>query len=457
MDYTISRGDTLGAIAKKNNTTVEALAKANNIADPNKIYAGSKIKLPGAVSAPVPTDTAATTPPATTPAPTTDVSRYIRTPSAYDTNVEKAQNDLASYYNDGGTPKTLDEIREEKRKQAQASADLVTTQFNNLISQDRVAGDGRNDRVRALNVGAGLGGSDFASTAAIKTEDQNKEIIQARMAERDAKVNSILAGVDDMASTEYQKQRDTKLKELEGNLDLQTKFRDSERTKALDSIKGLAGAGLTIAQLKQSEPETLKTLLKEYGGSEIDLETAWNDSLPDQFKTKYTDEIIEGADGNAQVLRYGLNPITGVMDRKTYDLGTSYNTMKGVKPILAGGRLYKQNPDGSLTPLTDAAVKASDKTKTYKSGSLEYTDADISDAEKTLQASKKVGSEADGKYVDPTVYQQAYNEWVNNGGLAKDFLSKFAPNNYVNPENVDLPQYLRSTKKAVPKTTGRQG
>lgn len=44
-EYAIASGDTLSAIALKNKTTVAELAKLNNIADPNKIYAGQKIKL----------------------------------------------------------------------------------------------------------------------------------------------------------------------------------------------------------------------------------------------------------------------------------------------------------------------------------------------------------------------------------------------------------------------------
>lgn len=41
--YIVKAGDTLSAIAKKHNTTVEALASKNNIKNPNKIYAGQKI------------------------------------------------------------------------------------------------------------------------------------------------------------------------------------------------------------------------------------------------------------------------------------------------------------------------------------------------------------------------------------------------------------------------------
>lgn len=43
--YTIKPGDTLGSIAAANNTDVASLAKNNNIADPNKIVAGSTLNL----------------------------------------------------------------------------------------------------------------------------------------------------------------------------------------------------------------------------------------------------------------------------------------------------------------------------------------------------------------------------------------------------------------------------
>ena len=43
---TVQRGDTLGRIAADNSTTVDALVKLNNIANPDRIYPGDVIKLP---------------------------------------------------------------------------------------------------------------------------------------------------------------------------------------------------------------------------------------------------------------------------------------------------------------------------------------------------------------------------------------------------------------------------
>lgn len=48
--YKIKYGDTLSGIAAANGTTVQELAKLNNIANPNRIYAGQTINLPGGKS-----------------------------------------------------------------------------------------------------------------------------------------------------------------------------------------------------------------------------------------------------------------------------------------------------------------------------------------------------------------------------------------------------------------------
>ncbi|MGK2854433.1 MAG: LysM peptidoglycan-binding domain-containing protein [Microbacteriaceae bacterium] len=50
-NYTIQAGDTLGDIAARYGTTVEALAAANGISDPNSISAGATLNIPGASGA----------------------------------------------------------------------------------------------------------------------------------------------------------------------------------------------------------------------------------------------------------------------------------------------------------------------------------------------------------------------------------------------------------------------
>jgi LysM repeat protein len=45
--YTVQRGDTLSAIAKKFGTTTTAIAQLNGITNPSRIYTGQKLRIPG--------------------------------------------------------------------------------------------------------------------------------------------------------------------------------------------------------------------------------------------------------------------------------------------------------------------------------------------------------------------------------------------------------------------------
>ena len=50
--YSVRSGDTLGAVARRFNTSVDKIAKANGIANPNRIYAGQKLSIPDSFEAP---------------------------------------------------------------------------------------------------------------------------------------------------------------------------------------------------------------------------------------------------------------------------------------------------------------------------------------------------------------------------------------------------------------------
>jgi LysM repeat protein len=62
--YTVQRGDTLGAIARRFNTTVQAIVQLNGIANPNRIFPGQVLRISG--SGPVPPTPGGPTPPPVT-------------------------------------------------------------------------------------------------------------------------------------------------------------------------------------------------------------------------------------------------------------------------------------------------------------------------------------------------------------------------------------------------------
>jgi LysM repeat protein len=65
--YTVKSGDTLYAISQRLNTTVATMAQINNIVNPNLIYPGQVLRVPGA--APLPTPTPVPPPTGVTPVP----------------------------------------------------------------------------------------------------------------------------------------------------------------------------------------------------------------------------------------------------------------------------------------------------------------------------------------------------------------------------------------------------
>lgn len=71
VTYTVVRGDTLSRIARRFGTTFTAIAQANNLADPNLIYVGQVLTIPGA-TAPPPTDNGGDDENVTNPPPTSE-------------------------------------------------------------------------------------------------------------------------------------------------------------------------------------------------------------------------------------------------------------------------------------------------------------------------------------------------------------------------------------------------
>jgi LysM repeat protein len=70
ITYTVARGDTLLSIANRNSTTVGALVQLNGITNPNLIFVGQRLLVPGG-PAPLPQPVAPTTPPTEPPVQTT--------------------------------------------------------------------------------------------------------------------------------------------------------------------------------------------------------------------------------------------------------------------------------------------------------------------------------------------------------------------------------------------------
>jgi LysM repeat protein len=126
----VQKGDTLGAIAAKAKTTVDAIAKANNIANVNLIKPGQVFNIPTKKTGETPAVTPTETPvvaPTETPVGKTVVSTYI----------DPASGDTYSVYSDGTTnllakgTKAADALLEENRLKLQAQRETARIEAEN--------------------------------------------------------------------------------------------------------------------------------------------------------------------------------------------------------------------------------------------------------------------------------------------------------------------------------------
>lgn len=258
----------------------------------------------------------------------------------------------------GGEP-NQGEIYTQNRQFAQGALDAINAAANREVASANEVAGSMNDRVRAMNISSGLGGSDFGTAAAVGQEQKNKKVIDLIEAERAAKIQATLDGVADMTSQQYAERRKEYLSQLNTELDQAKEARDYDRQQAQERLTSLAQSGVSIDKLKTAEPEVYNTLKGMFGGSDLELEGRFNAALPDNMKIKYTDKIIPDKSGNAVLLRYGVDPMTGSVKTSEYSLGQSYSLFTEQKqPIETNdGRLWRTNPDGSLTPLTQIDAK----------------------------------------------------------------------------------------------------
>lgn len=233
-----------------------------------------------------------------------------------------------------------DEIRTQKLNDAQAVIDALNAQYGTIINNEKVAGLGRENRTRALNVGNNLAGSNLASTQAQVTENKNTAIINNLEAEKGAKIQAILNDVAAETDEVYESRRKEFLADAEDDIDKRKKFETETQSKATSRIANLAAAGLSLGELEKSDPDTYKNLLRDSGLSEIEFDAMWNNKAGKQsfeYKEMKNGELLRiGSDGEVKSMgSYTPPDETGSWEVESMKDGSLY----WVKKDTTGNRL----------------------------------------------------------------------------------------------------------------------
>lgn len=239
--------------------------------------------------------------------------------------------------------------------QAQAQIDGINKAADTLVAQENnVNAPNRLGQARALAARSGnLGSSFYESGQKPQVEQKNAEAMAAIENDRQTKINVVMNTVN----AEAQQETQAKVAEARGNADAYVNFLKDSQERTRQGVKDLATSGVSFDALSTSPDYAgeLNNILKYGNFANVhDLEAFFNASKPAAQKIDYQTEIIKGDNGNATILRYGIDPVTGQMSTQKGDTGINYDTFKGNGSQLkeVNGEFFLFNPaDNTLKPL----------------------------------------------------------------------------------------------------------
>jgi len=186
--------------------------------------------------------------------------------------------------------------------------------------------------------------------------------------------------------------------------------------------EGQAGGGVGTAAYRGAVTSAVKGL------------TANNAALQDQL-----DNLQKFYDSNQTTLD----------DQQKEDLQNTIDEQKTNAATLTAAQKYAFQAAvkaGESETVLNAIANATTPEEVYDAvqGTSKYTGVAsptiVSIGEQKLNASRG----PDG-YVDPNLYQQAFNDWTAHGYSTASFVKAYPPDQYVNPANTFLPEYLMPT------------
>ncbi|RMD66146.1 hypothetical protein D6833_01850, partial [Candidatus Parcubacteria bacterium] len=203
-------------------------------------------------------------------------------------------------------------IFEQEQERTQKMIDAIRASFANQIAQEQQLGKANEARVRAMNVAAGLTGSDFASAAAQKAQEATAKRVGLVQKERDAKIAELLAGVDARAQERIRAEKEQFLKQNELALQERQALIDRMKKEAQQSVAALAQSGVSLNKFKELEPQRYEELKRQLGVGDTELGALWTSSVPQdqivarfQAGNKYV-VLTRGADGGIQKQEFDI-------------------------------------------------------------------------------------------------------------------------------------------------------
>lgn len=343
------------------------------------------------------------------------------------------------------TEETKTSIRDNIAKQMQDRIDAINESYNNLVSQENKAGEGRMGQTRAMGSRAGLLGSPMGAANMDKMDTYNKEKVSLINDKRNNDINAIWDKIDSRADEAIKAKEDAVNKNIQDYFS----YSDEQIKEAQQNLIDIASTG---ADLNSLSSEDRKKLMEQTGYSDIVLDSKWNAA---QAGTT-TFHTIKKSDGSEALLGITQRP-DGTISQKEYDVSTGgavVKTYDGVPYVETRdeitGKVTLEPVEGFQGKQSSSYVewqnykaeqeKAGAKAMDYNAymnmdanrkavkTTINYSaskDAKQSAAQSTVTAILEASKGIDEK-VAPIDYQKAKNAWMADGYGSDDFDNIFS-------------------------------
>lgn len=259
--------------------------------------------------------------------PATDTSGntvYVGDPSinpqfkyGANTSVTESPLDKATreYYE--GLSKTVDPeaIRENVRKNMQATIDAQNKYYDTLVTSQREKNSVNEARVRGINLKSGLIGSDFASKNATDIEKLGQDAISAIEEERATTLASVLSKIDERVTEEVKDARAT----AEKNTKEYLSYLSDKQNAVKNDVISLTKSGTSLEQIPT---DYYRRMVQDSGKSETEFNAFYNSQL---IANKNPADMVGTPIKSGTKLVYTIKDPTSPNGLKTVTLDTGVN------------------------------------------------------------------------------------------------------------------------------------
>jgi hypothetical protein len=166
------------------------------------------------------------------------------------------------------------EIDKRQRKLFQGEIDATNRVYDDMLAQERLAGQGRLGTGRAISARGGLLGSDFGAAQESNITSANSQAQQAVQNERMAKIGGIMGTMRKAVADEMTEKRAARQQGAENYISYLASARERKENNRNLAARAILDSGLDPATM---DPKELEAVGKEAGLSAQEIIMAYND------------------------------------------------------------------------------------------------------------------------------------------------------------------------------------